>query len=207
MHISCQNAFHLRSSPKFIKEFRKGPFRVYVVVSINDRVSKIVHIFFEHPWPPPHRNVYILGLLFLKWSRVCRTSPGRPKWFLNRRDGVTPKFRWSLWNIVENVVKIWKRGVIFVNVGNVGKILKKILRSANCGTNVARFQPIRTLKRLLKVHNNFVSVLIGWKWATFKSHFWPVSQFKTLKKYRKYFAQTLKKNILVETLWNFQNDF
>ncbi len=32
------------------------------------------------------------------------------------------------------------------------------------------FQPITTLKRLLKVYNSLVSVLIGWKWATFRPH-------------------------------------
>ncbi len=51
--------------------------------------------------------------------------------------------------------------------------------SPKCGLNVARFQPITIylLKRLLKVYNNCVSVLIGWKRATFGPHVWSISQF------------------------------
>ncbi len=40
------------------------------------------------------------------------------------------------------------------------------------------FQPITILKRLLKVYNSFVSVLIGWKWdTTFGSQLQSISQF------------------------------
>ncbi len=55
-------------------------------------------------------------------------------------------------------------------------------RSANCGPwpicawMWPVFQPVTTLKRLLKVYGSFISVLIGWKWATFRSQFWSVSQ-------------------------------
>ncbi len=46
------------------------------------------------------------------------------------------------------------------------------LQTVVCGPYMAwmwpEFQPITTLERLLKVYNSFVSVLIGWKRATFR---------------------------------------
>ncbi len=33
----------------------------------------------------------------------------------------------------------------------------------NCDLNVARFQPIKTFKKLLQTFSNLLSVVIGWK--------------------------------------------
>ncbi len=43
--------------------------------------------------------------------------------------------------------------------------------------DMVHFQLITALKSLLKVYNSYVNALISWKWITFRSHFWWVSQF------------------------------